>query len=197
HYIQNLKSEVPCQGLTLIALWNGISLLRFPASAKRVVMDWQVYKIPKLLNILFILLLPVFQPQQAKRFEVIRLFKQGQYKEAIQFLQEAKVSDFPRYWTPPPKWRYRKNDLDMLKILEILQSSEKDSWVKDSYYGQIDAYLRYTYRFRKIEDCSRAHRYYKVMQKIKDAEKFKYLMKRIQDECFDNSDQNSESKIIN
>lgn len=150
---------------------------------KDILYSLAIFKLPIILSILCIFSLPYFQPRQANRYTVETLFNNGAIKNGLQYLKERTVNDFPKYWTLPPQWKYRKKKPDMLEIMRELQNDDKKSWVKDFYYQEFKEYVGYHLRYGLIDECEISEPYYRIIKKIGDKSPYEFIMTRIEQKC--------------
>ncbi|MCO4782240.1 MAG: hypothetical protein KC646_07905 [Candidatus Cloacimonetes bacterium] len=142
-----------------------------------------VFKLPILISILFIFCLPYFQPKQANRYTVETLFSEDKITQALEYLKSHKVEDFPRHWTLPPQWKYRKKKPDMLTIMRELQKTDEKSWVKDYYFEDFKGYFGFFLRPHHHSTCEKITSYYSVIKKLKPFYLYTSAISTIEEKC--------------
>jgi len=97
---------------------------------------------------IWIIVLPITQPEQRLRSQVDRLVEQNRLDDAIALLESAGPESFPPYWSPPPRVTRGGIDVSLvIAILKHLQEPESPAWLRDIYWGKFGDAMRNSFSF--------------------------------------------------
>ncbi len=92
---------------------------------------------------IWIVVLPITQPEQRLRSQVDRLVEQNKLDEAIALLESAGPDTFPPYWSPPP--RVTRGGIDVAQVVTFvdrLDQQQSPAWLRDIYWNKLDDSMR-------------------------------------------------------
>lgn len=89
------------------------------------------------LIVLGLCLLPFGQPQRRLQMQVEQELFAGRFSAAIALMAAHPQSDFPPYWSPPPRSQYGERSPDLLKIGDALSKSSAPDWVWRIYVNKL------------------------------------------------------------
>ncbi len=89
-------------------------------------------------------ILPFTQPEQRRRFEVERLMRAGQLKDAVEFMFANRIDEFPPHWDPPPDVLYDKPSRPIAELLKLV-ADRPDHWARRVF---VDKFQRQFGRYR-------------------------------------------------
>jgi hypothetical protein len=78
-------------------------------------------------------ILPLAQPEQARRWQAEHLLQTGLIPEAMRFMAETPREDFPPLWDPPPRTGYHEEFPEMDKVAAALQTMDAPQWLQEAY----------------------------------------------------------------
>ncbi len=78
-------------------------------------------------------ILPLTQPEQARRWHAEHLIRSGQISEGLRFIAATPQSDFPPHWDPPPRTGYREELVKLPQVVDELKKIEAPEWLRDCY----------------------------------------------------------------
>jgi len=92
-------------------------------------------------------ILPFTQPEQLRRHEVERAFRQGRISDGLAEMSAHQPADYPPYWDPPPHpaWGGHRDPDSHPKLGEIYEAIAIEppaAWVRAIYYGKLEQYLQ-------------------------------------------------------
>ena len=130
---------------------------------------------------------PWTQREQVLRFQVTRLFQEGQIAGAVDFMSAHSQSDFPPQWDPPPRTGRRDLDSQMLDTMESIIARNAAPWVHALYVDKFRAFLGHPalfYFYWRDENLSRITR---IMESVPEGselarERAKDVEERLKDE---------------
>jgi hypothetical protein len=82
----------------------------------------------------WLLILPLTQPEQQRRRRVDVLLREGHIEQAIEVMSANEQGDFPPHWDPPPRIGYGETTPELPKVLETLIAVEAKPWVAELYW---------------------------------------------------------------
>jgi hypothetical protein len=83
-------------------------------------------------------LLPVFQPEQQRRYHAEQLLRGGDVRQAVAFMSRHEPSDFPPHWDPPPRIGYGERQPSMVEVIKALASEDAPWWLCRLYREKLD-----------------------------------------------------------
>jgi hypothetical protein len=89
----------------------------------------------------WIVILPLTQPEQQRRGRVERDLKAGRIHLALEFMSAHERSDFPPHWDPPPRVAYRERRPDITEVQEHLDVLAVKPWVREIYVEKFGNWL--------------------------------------------------------
>lgn len=89
-----------------------------------------------------------WQPQQARRCLVMKMFSDKRYSEALELMASREEKDFPSRWRPPPRVMYSDPHPDILEIVEIVAKKNIGGWVREHYIRELRRHIGPPHRFR-------------------------------------------------
>jgi hypothetical protein len=97
--------------------------------------------------LLWFFTLPFTQPEQIRRHEVERAFRQGRISDGLAAMSAHQPADYPPYWDPPPRpaWGGHRDPNSHPKLGEIYEAIAVEPpapWVRAIYYGKLEQYLQ-------------------------------------------------------
>jgi hypothetical protein len=112
-------------------------------------LPWQVGELPKpfesattwtmwgfaiLLIVAGLGLLPLAQPEQARRWQAEHLLHSGQIDAAIEYMAATPRDKFPPHWDPPPRTSYGSDEPPLAEVAaELNRRADIPAWVRDVY----------------------------------------------------------------
>lgn len=113
-------------------------------------------------------ILPLTQPEQARRYEVEQAIEAGNVTAAIELLSFRPAGEFPPHWRPPPRSLERGDDDLRLNLTEASLESSAD-WVREYYVGQLVRYVEYLGWVYQDEDAGRLVRAVDILSRAPEA----------------------------
>ncbi len=84
-------------------------------------------------------ILPLAQPEQARRWHAEHLLRSGQIAEGLRFIAATPQSDFPPQWDPPPRTGYSDDQPDPRHVIDELKKFDAPEWLRDRYIEKMIA----------------------------------------------------------
>jgi hypothetical protein len=78
-------------------------------------------------------ILPIGQPEQAKRWHAEFLLRSGHLAEGVKYMAATPRGEFPPQWDPPPRTSYGEDDPSVDEVLSKLSQIEAPAWLRDVY----------------------------------------------------------------
>lgn len=94
-----------------------------------------------------VLLLPLTQPAQQRRYEAERALRAGEIEYALKYMSSFEQSDFPPHWDPPPRLSYGDPAPDIIDVMETMQKQDVAPWVETIYREKFTSYVGSGHRF--------------------------------------------------
>jgi hypothetical protein len=88
---------------------------------------------------MWVIILPMTQPEQQLRRQTERMFAAGKLSEALELMSIHEPEDYPPHWSPPPHLGYRRPDPPLLDILEVTLSTPVAPWVSERFLNKLEA----------------------------------------------------------
>jgi hypothetical protein len=90
-----------------------------------------------LLIVVGAILLPLAQPEQARRWQAEHLLKTGQLDEVVQFMSNTPRGEFPPQWDPPPRTGYGYQRPSAEDVMAELDKQDSPAWLRDAYVEKV------------------------------------------------------------
>jgi hypothetical protein len=90
---------------------------------------------------IWILILPLTQPEQQRRRQVETLLRNGRIEGTLEFMSAHERQDFPPHWDPPPRIGYGETEPDLVDVMETLIAIEVKPWVSNLYWEKFQHLL--------------------------------------------------------
>jgi hypothetical protein len=100
---------------------------------------------------IWIVILPVTQPEQRLRREVEIAFRKGRVEDALAIMSAHAQADFPPHWEPPPRFLKGEKMNSVLEVWEVVQHTEQSPWVRQVYAEKVAAYHRMWMRGSRVD----------------------------------------------
>ena len=78
-------------------------------------------------------ILPLTQPEQARRWEANQLLRSGSIEEALEFIAAQGREAFPRHWSPAPNVVYGEHTPPITDVLAQLDAAQTPIWLRDVF----------------------------------------------------------------
>ena len=85
-------------------------------------------------------ILPLAQPEQARRWHAEHLLRTGHVSEGIQYMAATTRDNFPPQWDPPPWYSYGENVPPISDVILALYDTSPPSWIRDVYLDKALSY---------------------------------------------------------
>ena len=96
---------------------------------------------------IWIVILPITQPEQQRRRQVETLLRAGKLEEALEIMSAHDRQDFPPHWDPPPRIGYGENEPKVVEVMETLIVTRPKPWVAELYWEKLRYHLDRGYRW--------------------------------------------------
>lgn len=88
--------------------------------------------------IVWVVVLPLTQPEQNLKWRVERDLKAGRLHEAIALMSAHEGRDFPPHWDPPPRTGYGERRPSIEKVMKAITATETKPWVRDIFVEKFE-----------------------------------------------------------
>ena len=159
--IQDTAFTIGALGVLSLPIWLiGISFVMAGEKRnwKRASVDAQpvslsVWALAILSVVVWSVVLPFTQPAQQLAWKVESDLEDGRIENAIKLMSKNERESFPAHWDPPPWPGYNHDDPPLLDVIEVIEQTNPNSWVRVMY---IDKLLRklngYGFGTRSLRD---------------------------------------------
>lgn len=90
-----------------------------------------------LLLIVGLAILPLAQPEQARRWHAEHLLQTGQVADAVQYMASIPRRQFPPQWNPPPRTSYGDNKPPLDEVVAEIKKADAPEWLRDVYLEKV------------------------------------------------------------
>jgi len=90
-----------------------------------------------LLLVIGLTILPLAQPEQARRWQAENLLQTGQIAKAVQFMASTPRGEFPPQWDPPPRTSYGGESPPLNVVVAELKKIDAPQWLRDVYLEKV------------------------------------------------------------
>ena len=117
-----------------------------------------VWGVALLSILIWIVILPITQPEQRLRFQAERALRTNRLQDAITIMRAHRIDEFPPHWDPPPRLGDRNRSPSLFDLAQIVAEGP-DDWVRHVYLAkfqrQFDSDNFWMSTLREMEDDDR------------------------------------------
>jgi hypothetical protein len=86
-----------------------------------------------MLLVIGVVILPVGQPEQAKRWQAESLLRSGHVADGVKYMATTPRSEFPPLWDPPPRTSYGEEEPSIDEVVAEINKLDAPPWLRDVY----------------------------------------------------------------